>query len=244
MKHSRIIADTAAMMAQLCESMLGFVESSTSAAQNDLDQLSERCMNLLINKLANSQRLMLSLTKLIVEADTERKSYVNRDPDEKTIDICAQVCTIKSREKAEDGGQGSGNRNHAGVPGKVGGSLPATTAEVINEAIKSGKISTKLSISKQRKHRKGSDKYLKAVAAGNHVSYLNIDDDEIQKIVDSKAGTGKPYCDGSQFKETIDAGKTVGVFLSKTGEASETTRLTIHYGAKGCHVVPARPRKG
>lgn len=124
MKHSRIIADTAAMMAQLCKSMLGLMENSTPVSQNDLNQLSERYLNLLINKLANIQRLMLSLTKLIIEADTEQKSYVNRDSDEKTIDICTQVCTIKSREKAEDGGPGSGNRNHAGVPGQVGGSAP------------------------------------------------------------------------------------------------------------------------
>lgn len=152
--------------------------------------------------------------------------------------------TIKSQGTSKDGGPGSGNHGHKGVPGQVGGSLPATTAEALKEAIAPGSISTKLSRSKQSKHKKGTAKYNRAVAKGYHVSYMTVDDDEIESIVKTKAGTGKPYGGGQHFKETVDAGKPVGVYLNERGEEKETTRVTIHYGSKDCHVVPASPKKG
>ena len=43
---------------------------------------------------------------------------------EKSIDKSAQSVTIKSKETTEDGGPGSGNYGHKGVPGETGGSAP------------------------------------------------------------------------------------------------------------------------
>lgn len=166
------------------------------------------------------------------------------DSGEKPLDFSTPVDTIKSQGTSEDGGSGSGNHGHKGVPGQVGGSLPATTAEALKEAIATGSISTKLSRSKQSKHKKGTAKYNGAVAKGYHVSYMTVDDDEIESIVKTKSGTGKPYGGGQHFKETVDAGKPVGVYLNERGEEKETTRVTIHYGSADCHVVPASPKKG
>lgn len=166
------------------------------------------------------------------------------DSGEKTLDFSTPADTIKSKGTSEDGGPGSGNHGHKGVPGQVGGSLPATTTEALKEAIATGSISTKLSRSKQSKHKKGTAKYNNAIAKGNHVSYMTVDDDEIESIVKTKSGTGKPYGGGQHFKETVDAGKPVGVYLNERGEEKETTRVTIHYGSKDCHVVPASPKKG
>ena len=166
------------------------------------------------------------------------------DSEEKSLDFSTPANTIKSKGTSEDGGPGSGNHGHKGVPGQVGGSLPATTAEALKEAIATGSISTKLSRSKQGKHKKGTAKYNNAIAKGNHVSYMTVDDDEIESIVKTKSGTGKPYGGGQHFKETVDAGKPVGVYLNERGEEKETTRVTIHYGSKDCHVVPASPKKG
>lgn len=166
------------------------------------------------------------------------------DSEEKPLDFSTPANTIKSKGTSEDGGPGSGNHGHQGVPGQVGGSLPATTAEALKEAIAAGSISTKLSRSKQSKHRKGTAKYNRAVAKGYHVSYMTVDDDEIESIVKTKSGTGKPYGGGQHFKETVDAGKPVGVYLNERGEEKETTRVTIHYGSADCHVVPASPKKG
>ena len=166
------------------------------------------------------------------------------DSEEKPLDFSTPVDTIKSQGTSEDGGPGSGNHGHKGVPGRVGGSLPATTAEALKEAIAAGSVSTKLSRSKQSKHKKGTAKYNRAVAKGYHVSYMTVDDDEIESIVKTMSGTGKPYGGGQHFKETVDAGKPVGVYLNERGEEKETTRVTIHYGSADCHVVPASPKKG
>lgn len=166
------------------------------------------------------------------------------DSEEKPLDFSTPANTIKSKGTSEDGGPGSGNHGHQGVPGQVGGSLPATTAEALKEAIATGSISTKLSRTKQSKHKKGTAKYNRAVAKGYHVSYMTVDDDEIESIVKTKSGTGKPYGGGQHFKETVDAGKPVGVYLNERGEEKETTRVTIHYGSADCHVVPASPKKG
>jgi phage-related protein (TIGR01555 family) len=178
------------------------------------------------------------------ERNAARGDEKTMDFEEKTLDFSTPANTIKSKGTSEDGGPGSGNHGHKGVPGQVGGSLPATTAEALKEAIATGSISTKLSRSKQSKHKKGTAKYNNAIAKGNHVSYMTVDDDEIESIVKTKSGTGKPYGGGQHFKETVDAGKPVGVYLNERGEEKETTRVTIHYGSKDCHVVPASPKKG
>lgn len=178
------------------------------------------------------------------ERNAARGDEKTMDFEEKTLDFSTPANTIKSKGTSEDGGPGSGNHGHKGVPGQVGGSLPATTAEALKEAIATGSISTKLSRSKQSKHKKGTAKYNNAIAKGNYVSYMTVDDDEIESIVKTKAGTGKPYGGGQHFKETVDAGKPVGVYLNERGEEKETTRVTIHYGSKDCHVVPASPKKG
>lgn len=178
------------------------------------------------------------------ERNAARGDEKTVDSEEKTLDFSTPADTIKSKGTSEDGGPGSGNHGHKGVPGQVGGSLPATTTEALKEAIATGSVSTKLSRSKQSKHKKGTTKYNNAIAKGNHVSYMTVDDDEIESIVKTKAGTGKPYGGGQHFKETVDVGKPVGFYLNERGEEKETTRVTIHYGSKDCHVVPASPKKG
>lgn len=178
------------------------------------------------------------------ERNAARDDEKTADSEEKTLDFSTPANTIKSKGTSEDGGPGSGNHGHKGVPGQVGGSLPATTAEALKKAIATGSISTKLSRSKQSKHKKGTAKYNNAIAKGNHVSYMTVDDDAIESIVKTKSGTGKPYGGGQHFKETVDVGKPVGFYLNERGEEKETTRVTIHYGSKDCHVVPASPKKG
>lgn len=116
--------------------------------------------------------------------------------------------------------------------------------KTINDAFSAGIISKKLIPSKQSKHRINSEKYQNAVNNGDYVSYLSISDNEIKRIVEEKAGTGSAYIKNGSYKETIDAGKNVGTYLSARGEQMETTRLTIHYSSKGYHVVPAYPKKG
>lgn len=143
-----------------------------------------------------------------------------------------------------DGGPGSGNFGHGGRPGKVGGALPKASAGTISNAISGGKISTKLDTAKQSKHTKGSGRYKKAVAAGNHVSTIDVSNQELQSIIKQKAGTGTGYSNGKQFKETIDVGKKIGTYMDIGGKSHDTSRITIHYSSTGCHAVPAKSKKG
>lgn len=62
-----------------------------------------------------------------------------------------------------------------------------------------------------------------------------------------KAGTGQPVGEkmvgspGSQ--ERVNFGKNIGSYTSQAGESSPTSMGIIHYGEKGAHIVPARPKK-
>ena len=134
-------------------------------------------------------------------------------------------------------------KGHKGRPGQRGGSLPQLASGAVTDAIKEGTISTKLDRSAQSKHKKGSASYREAVQNGQRVSYFTIDDDELEKIVKRMAGTGIGYGKNGQFKEVIDTGKVVGVHAPKSGDDTETTRITVHYGKRGCHAVPAKPKK-
>lgn len=57
----------------------------------------------------------------------------NPNISEKPLDKSAQSVTIKSRETSEDGGPGSGNHGHKGVPGRIGGSAPSASAKGPNK---------------------------------------------------------------------------------------------------------------
>ena len=61
----------------------------------------------------------------------------------------------------------------------------------------------------------------------------------IQELVDLYAGTGLWRGD---HKEVVDFHEVIGVYIApETGERVLTTKGTIHYSKKGCHVVPASP---
>jgi len=112
----------------------------------------------------------------------------------------------------------------------------------LREALKSGKISTKLRMSRQNRHIKGTPEY-EAASKTRNVGYITITPEEVREIIEKYAGRGAAYGNGVQFKETIDVGKVIGVHVSRAGKESETTRCTIHYGEKGAHIVPAAPAR-
>ena len=109
---------------------------------------------------------------------------------------------------------------------------------IIEEAIQSGKISTKLNPEKQNPHILNAPGYDPA----NNKSYFTISLEELQKIVDERHGTGdvKEKSNG-QFKETITLKENIGVCLKEDGTViGETNRITIHYSKKRTHIVPSR----
>jgi filamentous hemagglutinin len=75
-----------------------------------------------------------------------------------------------------------------------------------------------------------------------------LSDPNPQSLLDKGAGTGEQVGNtpvgqpGS--KERVDFGKNIGDYVDRdTGERSPTSIGIIHYGSKGAHIGPARPRK-
>jgi hypothetical protein len=140
-----------------------------------------------------------------------------------------------------DGGPGSGNFGHKGVPGQLGGSAPPGPKKELEEAIVTGRVSTKLDRKKQSKHTKGTAAYNKAVKAGQKVSVMTISDDDVQGLVSRYSGKGHIRIVKGQIRETFEHTSTIGTYVGRTGESFETTRGTIHYSKTGTHVVPSLP---
>lgn len=102
--------------------------------------------------------------------------------------------------------------------------------KVLLKKIDSGEITLTLNKEKQYDHMETTHKGGK--------SYFTISFEELQGIINKKAGTGEIYIKpNGQIKEVIDAGKEVGYNMS-TGES--TNRITVHYSKARTHAVPAR----
>lgn len=102
--------------------------------------------------------------------------------------------------------------------------------KVLLKKINSGEITLTLNKEKQYDHMETTHKGGK--------SYFTISFEELQDIINKKAGTGEIYIKpNGQIKEVIDAGREVGYNIS-TGES--TNRITVHYSKARTHAVPAR----
>ena len=96
-------------------------------------------------------------------------------------------------------------------------------------------FTTKLNLGNQGKHIVGHAAY----RPGLGKSILKMSIVEAQALVDQYAGTGEWKGD---HKEIIDFKRPIGTWIHEGGtQRLETTRGTIHYGKKGCHIVPAQP---
>lgn len=120
--------------------------------------------------------------------------------------------------------------------------------EVLEEGVKKGSSKTyktvngheaKVNIGQQNKHIPGTNEYKTATANGDVKSILKGSAEDIQRLLDEKAGTGT-MINGN--KERVDFGQVIGQYIDPvTKEAVDTSTGIIHYGKKGAHIVPARP---
>ena len=135
-----------------------------------------------------------------------------------------------------DGGKGSGNFGHVGRPGLVGGSGGGSLLE---QAISNGTVSTKLNKKAQAKHKKGSKEYNEALARGEHPSYTELSNMEVQKLINTYSTKSKTVEEINQFKEVLTHNTDFGYFYNElTASYEPTNKATIHYSKKGTHLVP------
>lgn len=110
--------------------------------------------------------------------------------------------------------------------------------EEIKQYIKSDKQPLTIEEGKQGKHIKGHNNYTEGR------SYLTIDQEEAQELVNKYAGTGRIEISKEgkwKNKEVILCDKVIGVNVDPvTLEKTETKSFKIHYSKNGAHIVPRK----
>ena len=97
----------------------------------------------------------------------------------------------------------------------------------------------KVNVGHQNKHIPGTNEYKNAWNNGQTKSIMYGDVNDIQNLLNNKAGTGDFF---GINKERVDFGQVIGQYVDPdTGIGVETTIGIIHYGKNGAHIVPARP---
>ena len=118
--------------------------------------------------------------------------------------------------------------------------------EVVEDAAKGGSgtkivngFEAKVNVGQQEKHIPGTNNYKNEIANGKVKSTINGDANDVQRLLDEKAGTGTMI---GNNKERVNFGEVIGQYVDpNTGIATDTTVGIIHYGKNGAHIVPARP---
>ena len=131
------------------------------------------------------------------------------------------------------------------TPEQLGHRKPAKQAVVkssnrstiVQEAIRSGKVSKTINREKQLRHTKN-----------DHIpgrSYLNGDLDFAQRLVDELSGTGTPKLDAQgnwTHKEMVQASKEIGVHVDRKGIETKTKAAMIVYSNTGSHIYPRKEK--
>lgn len=104
----------------------------------------------------------------------------------------------------------------------------------IREAIRNGEYPLEINTDKQARH-------MEATALPGR-SVVTVSSEELQEIINAKAGDGKiNFAKGSfswRHTEIVAAGKEIGYTVNKKGETVIANSLKIHYSKTGTHVVP------
>ena len=126
--------------------------------------------------------------------------------------------------------------------GSNGNSDNEKNQKELDEAVKSGKVKTKLNKSRQSKHKYGSEDYNKAIKNGELPSYTELSHMEVQKIINNHEHDGEVIVQDGQFKKVITEKDDFAMYGDlATKKYYPTNRATIHYSKDGTHLVPAKP---
>lgn len=87
---------------------------------------------------------------------------------------------------------------------------------------------------KQGKHIPGNKNYIPGR------SILSITTEEAENLIKEYSGHGTPV---SEYKERVDFGRTIGIYVDLDGVGTSTTVGIIHYSKTGAHIVPANPKE-
>jgi hypothetical protein len=108
----------------------------------------------------------------------------------------------------------------------------------IRQAIRNGEYPLTINPEKQSCHMAGT--------ATPGRSIITISQEELQEIINAKAGSGKIEFQRGSFvwtkKEIVDAGREIGYTVRKNGDIIKAESIKIHYSKTGTHAVPRSAR--
>ncbi len=123
--------------------------------------------------------------------------------------------------------------------------VDSTEEDTTEEVVDDGDVKTingyevKVNVGQQNKHLPDTNEYKNALKNGQNKSIMYGDIDDIQNLLNKKAGKGDFL---GKNKERVNFEQVIGQYVDPdTGIGIETTIGIIHYGKKGAHIVPARP---
>lgn len=125
--------------------------------------------------------------------------------------------------------------------------IPQIPASTISKKVEAGEYSLKQSRQHYEKHVFGTPKYFeyrisREAKGGNPQSILLIGEDEAQRIIREKHGTGiiKASRNGEATnREQVSCSKVIGQYYTK-GQYYDTNKAAIHYSKHSAHLVPIR----
>lgn len=121
--------------------------------------------------------------------------------------------------------------------------IPQIPSSTISKKVKSGEYSLNLSRQQYEKHKIGTIKFNEyAHSRKNPQSTLSISFEEVQKIIENKAGTGIIKVDrhgNPRPQEQITCDSIIGSYYGG-GKYHNTKKAVIHYSKKGSHLVPIK----
>ncbi len=103
----------------------------------------------------------------------------------------------------------------------------------IREAIRQGDYPLNINPEKQARHMAGT--------ATPGRSVITISQEELQEIINQKAGSGKIDLTETlkwNNREIVDAGREIGYTINQNGDIIKTYNIKIHYSKTGVHAVP------
>lgn len=113
-------------------------------------------------------------------------------------------------------------------------------SDVVTNAIRSGLVSTKVKVHKQRQHLKDDPAYVEGK------SYIDGDLAYAQKLINDLSGTGEPLVRNGSWKrkERVTASHIIGVYMNPdSGKTTPTNKAMIVYSKAGCHIYPRKDDK-
>lgn len=189
--------------------------------------------------------------KNVLQGDYDRLAFKWQEQNRRYNDFCKENNLQPQYERIKVADFGKKQTKTANMAAKryKGNLSIEQNRNIIKERISGGQYSLSLSKQQYLKHIEGTQQYNDYLNSRKErgqypQSIITISDLEVQEIIKSKCGTGKPRTkkDGTVSNvEYINVNKIIGKYYLN-GQWIETKRAAVHYGKRASHIVPVEDK--